>query len=821
MVEYTEIPDEYRNYSKRFADKDVIKKEFDGDIEKACESHPAFFAYWLIGLKMRDYQVYMLDQMQKNKKVMFVCGRRLGKTSVMMIFDAWAMFYNKFPTGLDKTTKIIFIAQTDDSSKDYIRDVREIFSAGDSRCELVLKKKRYFTSKISKKSDSAPSNANQLSMYNKGWNTLRAYPPTQRARGKSASVFHCDEIAFWESYADPDEETVYREVIRPVITDNPNSRIYLATTPNGHCYDSQTEVYTENGWKLFKDVQDDELIYSRNQETGIAELVPIEDRVDQPYNGNMIKLKSNNIDLVVTPGHRMIGYYQKSKKRTIVSAENLLKTKTDFLIDKEFKHRVSKITHVTIPEISYTTGNGIHTKKSYDVDAPLFYKWLGYIMSDGHITNNTVSFTQNPNSFLDEFELLSKKIFSHINVIKQNHEKAFRINLNNKQLADFIRAFKKEGIPKHILHVQTSLLQELWQGFWNGDGARSENRPRVYNDIKYKKLNDSIWYVANRVGGSAKITNYPNKGLTHITKSNFTKCKIKTYTDQLTTIDYHDRIYCFTVKYGELYVRRNGRAVWCGNTGLSYELMPVDNHPKIFNLIWFPYYIRQDEDYIKGIEEMRELEYKPQGKMDAFRQEYLAELVVKSDAYFIDKEVDNVFKDTSLQFHPYSNLPVEVAIDFGGSKNSHTVIGISHLDNDNNIIRVYHKRYDIGNDSTLKEDILALGLIFTNIQRWHIDSQGGGSSFYGWFTKIFGSTMVDEVNFKAEKAGMYRQFKIACYQGRIKSYHDQDLMDEMNAFTRDLKPSKGATDDMLDVFVMSCRDWLKQEEKSIYNVLLY
>lgn len=490
MIGYTQLPDDYQNIADRFTDISVIKKEHNGDIDKACSSHPAFFSYWYAGVKLRDYQVYMLDIMLNNSKVMFECARRLGKTTMMMLFDAWALWYNKFPTGIDKTTKIIFMAQTEDSSKDYIRDVKEIFYAADMRVERLLGKKKYFTKRMSKKTDTAPTNSSQISIHNNGWNTLRAYPPTTRARGKPASVIHLDELAFWSRYAEPDEYTVYQEVIRPIITDNPKSRIYIATTPNG-------------------------------------------------------------------------------------------------------------------PE------------------------------------------------------------------------------------------------------------------------------------------------------------------------------------------------------------------------GLAYELMPIDGHKSVFELIWFPYWIRKDKEYTDSIEEMRDNEYKPQGRMDAFRQEYLAELVVKSDAYFTSDEVENVFNDESMNIYDSSSLPCVASIDFGGPKNSHTVITISALDNKNTVNRIYHKRYPVGKDATIKEDVLAISARFPGIQKWVVDSQGGGSSLYAWFNSRFGGYAYEEVNFRAEKAGMYRQFKIACHMDRIKSYYDEDLKKEMYSFTRDLKPSKGATDDMLDGFVMTARDWIRPEDKAQYTVLTY
>jgi hypothetical protein len=256
-----------------------------------------------------------------------------------------------------------------------------------------------------------------------------------------------------------------------------------------------------------------------------------------------------------------------------------------------------------------------------------------------------------------------------------------------------------------------------------------------------------------------------------------------------------------------------------GASGLSYDLMPIDGHQSIFELMWFPYFYREEENYTNEIK-LIEQEYIAKGRHESFRQEYLAELVTKNSAYFKEIEVSNVFNPSLNMYTSYTG-DCELGLDFGGSVKSRTVITISVYDKKNNrCYRIYHKRYPVGEDSTLQADILDMMRRFPAIKRYHIDSQGGGSSFYAWFRNQIG-TKLDEVSFRGEKADMYRLFKIACYQERIKSYIDSDLLEEMNGFTADLKPSKHTTDDLLDSFVMSCKDWLEEKDTVNYGVVKY
>ena len=71
------------------------------------------------------------------------------------------------------------------------------------------------------------------------------------------------------------------------------------------CYDDQTEVYTQRGWVLFKDLFDDDLIYSLNPFTLQGEWVGFVDRQVIPYDGTLLYIKSLRVDLAVTPDHKM------------------------------------------------------------------------------------------------------------------------------------------------------------------------------------------------------------------------------------------------------------------------------------------------------------------------------------------------------------------------------------------------------------------------------------------------------------------------------------------------------------------------------------
>src|ERR1022692_3186885 len=82
------------------------------------------------------------------------------------------------------------------------------------------------------------------------------------------------------------------------------------------CYDDKTEVLTESGFKLFRDVVIGESIATMNPETRELQYLPAQDVIRKKYVGELIHFysESNGVDLCVTPDHAMWGRRAAHKK---------------------------------------------------------------------------------------------------------------------------------------------------------------------------------------------------------------------------------------------------------------------------------------------------------------------------------------------------------------------------------------------------------------------------------------------------------------------------------------------------------------------------
>ena len=72
------------------------------------------------------------------------------------------------------------------------------------------------------------------------------------------------------------------------------------------CFDEQTEVLTNNGWKKFKDCTQNDEFYTLNIETDEMELTRAKKFISYPVDEELIHLKGQSIDHFSTYDHNMV-----------------------------------------------------------------------------------------------------------------------------------------------------------------------------------------------------------------------------------------------------------------------------------------------------------------------------------------------------------------------------------------------------------------------------------------------------------------------------------------------------------------------------------
>jgi hypothetical protein len=80
-------------------------------------------------------------------------------------------------------------------------------------------------------------------------------------------------------------------------------RLILTAREGG--YSSDIEILTRNGWRSFSKLTDEDEIATR-REDGLFQWQKPSARLEYPFDGEMVEFSSKSVELLVTPGQRML-----------------------------------------------------------------------------------------------------------------------------------------------------------------------------------------------------------------------------------------------------------------------------------------------------------------------------------------------------------------------------------------------------------------------------------------------------------------------------------------------------------------------------------
>lgn len=146
----------------------------------------------------------------------------------------------------------------------------------------------------------------------------------------------------------------------------------------GECYTSDAMCLTENGWKHINEVCVGEKVLSLNIETKELESKVVYNVIKKEYNGNLIHIKSDKIDELVTPEHKML-ICDSQSNFSYVSAYDLMNGCFNEYIPKICNsmcyEKCEDIQNITF-EKEYFNG------EVYCIDVEDNHNW--YVMCNGH-----------------------------------------------------------------------------------------------------------------------------------------------------------------------------------------------------------------------------------------------------------------------------------------------------------------------------------------------------------------------------------------------------------------------------------------------------
>ncbi len=347
---------------------------------------------------------------------------------------------------------------------------------------------------------------------------------------------------------------------------------------HNHCYDDQTEILTEHGWKLFKDLNRDERVASLDSERHLIWVRPYE-YVEYDYEGDMFEYANRHFGFSVTPNHNMLVVTQFDAKKT-----------------KQYRPRM-----IPIEEIANAVGVENRGKRSRAgrwwvpmqcTPTPLYTDYvlgihgyfLGFWLAEGcsSISGFNAKYVHIDNTDINLLNRAQNSI-GYYNKPYRTASGCYRISLRSDNLYDMLprqRSWEKRIPREFIENAGTEQLLQLCYGMMDGDGCwqsvsshYNTSSNGLAGDFQELLIRVGMYGTLRKIGVPGAVSNI--KGRRVVSKHNQYRIIINNNGSSYKVLDgiklvrkpYSGRVYCVTVMpHHTLMVRRNGSTMWCGNT---------------------------------------------------------------------------------------------------------------------------------------------------------------------------------------------------------------------------------------------------------------
>lgn len=396
-----------------------------------------------------------------------------------------------------------------------------------------------------------------------------------------------------------DQREYFANILRSAhgsVLEHANYSFALRNVSRVFCYDAETEVLTEDGWKAWPDVDGSETFATVNPATDVLEYQGATEHFVGDYEGDMYRLRSEQIDLLVTPNHRMWvkAYDTQANKR---GEEPYRVRHASEIFGKRVTYQKTVTWHgkedgtVEIPgtkRVWKARNRSTNTTRYYlGSKFPLdeFAKFLGHWLAEGSLNGHQICIAQNRGAKQDAIAaniramgLSAYQVATGPGAIR-TQDVALRDSLETCG-----RRAHEKCIPDYVHEWGPRVLRIFLEAFVDGDGNRRRDGSHSVIYTTSERMADELQVLAIKAGWSANIRLDDRTGLLRVMPSgqefrNARPCYIvslvKKRTHPLVNHNgarndswqpYKGKVYCVKVPNGLLIVRRNGKPVVSGNT---------------------------------------------------------------------------------------------------------------------------------------------------------------------------------------------------------------------------------------------------------------
>lgn len=358
--------------------------------------------------------------------------------------------------------------------------------------------------------------------------------------------------------------------------------VYYNLDANHECFDKDTLVLTNEGWKSYTDINMDTIFATYSKEKDCIEYQKPIDIIKYNYEGELNRIKSRNVDLLITDNHRLY------LKRGIPS------NKYGSFDTIEFSKCLnsSRVTFVA------SSSENNEENLEYSDDEIRLCAW---ILSDGSISTH--------NNYTRYFIYQSEKklnivtcILDRLNIKYSISERKPPTEICGKILKSVQRQFAisilsesygickrlvtdKNVLPLFLNKISDRQFDIFINSFIDADGSRHKSAPETSLMIyKSKDILEQLQTICFKHGYRTSISFYGGKHYRlNLTKNKYTQfCNFK---EHISRESYFGDVWCVTVPNDTVIVKRNDKISITGNC--RYEKLMQKKAPELLGTEMF------------------------------------------------------------------------------------------------------------------------------------------------------------------------------------------------------------------------------------------
>jgi flavin-dependent thymidylate synthase len=366
----------------------------------------------------------------------------------------------------------------------------------------------------------------------------------------------------------------------------------LCKTAGQTCFDEETEILTDEGWKPFVELNREELVLTMNPRTCRAEFQkPLAyQRFD--YDGFMFGFESSSLSFLITPEHRQwakthgaaeYGFHETWK---IANKKFLVRTASD-----GWQGTIPSLVEISGFDFSQRLSN--HTGRDYGTRAssvpPITFDTQEEIRAlallcvcyatEGSLHKGEGEGVVIYGDHADEVKRVAGVLglTAHTYVDRRNGCPRTMVH-GGKRISRFFeeecgKGSQNKRLPTWVLNLPSDWLKEIWDVLVKTDGHVQTRSGTEYLSTTSTTLAGQAQEILCKIGyGSRVRTNKRVEGRLQ-TYSVCRKSKKQTYANRGNRIEgknYKGSVYCVTTENGIVFVRRNGKPHFSGNCYMSF-----------------------------------------------------------------------------------------------------------------------------------------------------------------------------------------------------------------------------------------------------------